>query len=63
MVEITEKQWKEIPGKQKRKTPLTRLRQFLFTNKDNPEGMWITETVNFIILDKEGGSHGSETHN
>lgn len=59
---ITEAEWKKIPKDSKRRTPLTNLRQYLFTNKDNPEGLWITEDVNFIILDKEGLSHGNNVN-
>jgi hypothetical protein len=62
MVEVTEKEWKEIPNKKKRKTPLTKLRQWLWS-AGNPDESWITETVNFIILDKEGRSHANETNN
>ena len=59
---ITEAEWKKIPKDKKRRTPLTNLRQTLHTDKENKEGFWITEDINFIILDKEGLSHGDNTN-
>lgn len=59
---ITEAEWKKVPKDKQRRTPLTNLRQHFFTNKDNPEGFWTTETINFIILDKEGLSHGNNVN-
>jgi len=58
---ITEAEWKEIPKQLKRRTPLTNLRQYFQSNKSNPKGFWITEDINFIILDKEGLGHGDKT--
>jgi hypothetical protein len=54
VITLTKQEWKEIPARQKRKTPLTKLRQFLYKNPEGKADEWITETVNFIILDKEG---------
>ena len=52
MIAITEQEWKEIPRIHKRETPLTKLKQCLFINKENPEGIWITESINFTIIEE-----------
>jgi hypothetical protein len=54
MITLTEKEWRKIPKSIKRKTPLTGLRQFLYKSTGGMADVWITETVNFIISDKEG---------
>ena len=55
MIEIPIKEWEQIPKQLKSKTPLTKLWQYYWTNPaDKSQPVWITETINFIILDKEG---------
>jgi hypothetical protein len=49
MMTITEEEWRALPSIHKRVTPLTKLKQCRFINKDNPEGTWITFGINFII--------------
>jgi hypothetical protein len=52
MITITEQEWKALPSIHKRITPLTKLKQCRFINKDNPEGIWITYGINFTIGDR-----------
>lgn len=63
MITVSEKEWKDIPERDKRVTPLTGLRQYLWSNpEDRAERMWITESINFIISDKEGSRYADNTN-
>lgn len=65
MVTVTEKEWKHIPDSRKHTTPLTRRRQMLWNNPANPhvEEIWLTEGIDFIVSDKEGGRYADNTNN
>ncbi len=64
MITITETEYKALPESRKTITPLTKRRQFLWTNPANPhvEEHWITEGINFTISDK-GGRDADNTNN
>ncbi len=65
MIELSEKQWKELPESSKRTCKRTRRRQYLWDNTSNPhvEEIWITEGFNFIVFDKEGIYYANQVNN
>ncbi len=65
MLTITAEEWEKTSASKKNLTPLTKRRQLLWNNKQNPhvDELWLTEGISFIISDKEGSKYANNTNN